>query len=148
MRPITEEEMAAGLDAMMAGKAIVWSPSYTPTAAPTEPLQRDWLRVATRRPGEPSMRQILLAVSLTTGISLIDLKSPRRSVPIVRARMMFFWLARYLTSFSLPQIGRFVGGKDHSTVMHGIAKVNSRRKAFDPELGQIYVAFLKERPEP
>lgn len=55
-----------------------------------------------------------------------EFNSPRRSVHIVAARQVFYWLARRYTSHSLPQIGNFCGRKDHSTVLHGVNKVDEQ----------------------
>ena len=51
--------------------------------------------------------------------------SHRRAYYIVEARQVFYWLARKHTSFSLPQIGAFCGGRDHSTVLHGVNKIDA-----------------------
>lgn len=83
---------------------------------------------------EPSMHMIMATVSSVTGISLNDIKSPRRARELVRARTIFYWLARKITSKSLPQIGKACGNRDHSTVMHGLLKVDINRAAFEPDL--------------
>jgi len=51
--------------------------------------------------------------------------SHRRRHYIVEARQVFYWLARKHTSFSLPQIGAFCGGRDHTTVLHGVNKIDA-----------------------
>jgi chromosomal replication initiator protein len=53
-----------------------------------------------------------------------ELKSARRSQPINRARQIAIYLCRELTDHSLHSIGRFFGGRDHSTVLHGYRKVS------------------------
>jgi chromosomal replication initiator protein len=87
------------------------------------------------------MRQIMLAVAAATGVTATEIRSPRRNTRIVRARFMCFWLSRKLTSYSFPQIGRFTGNKDHSTVMHGIGRVVEDRAYFEPELSQVEAAL-------
>ena len=52
--------------------------------------------------------------------------SHRRSHYIVEARQVFYWLARKYTSFSLPQIGAFCGGRDHTTILHGVNKIDEQ----------------------
>lgn len=59
-----------------------------------------------------------------------DFVSERRFKPAVEARQIFYWLARYYNSTSLPQIGRYVGRRDHSTVQHGVRKVDAEIDRF------------------
>jgi hypothetical protein len=63
-----------------------------------------------------------------------DIKSPRRWRNSVEARQVFFWIARNFTSFSLPQIGAWCGGKDHSTVLHGIRKIDERMDRYRTQI--------------
>ena len=49
--------------------------------------------------------------------------SARRSVAIARPRQIAMYLAKRLTSKSLPEIGRKFGGKDHTTVMHAVKRI-------------------------
>lgn len=72
---------------------------------------------------EPSLHDILRAVSAVTGIALTDLTSPRRERRYVHARFVYFHLARILTSKSFPLIGYYCGRRDHTTVMHGAHQV-------------------------
>ena len=72
---------------------------------------------------EPSLHDILRAVSAVTKVPLYDLTGPRRERRYVRARFIYFYLARTLTSKSFPRIGYYCGRKDHSTVMHGLHQV-------------------------
>ena len=62
-------------------------------------------------------------VSDRFGISLEELKSPRRSQDIVYPRQVAMYLSRELTDASLPKIGKEFGGRDHTTVMHANAKI-------------------------
>ena len=72
----------------------------------------------------PSFRMILDAVSHEFGVSVLDLESRRSGRRIARPRQMVMWLARHLTRLSLPQIGQRLGGRDHTTVMHGVRKID------------------------
>ena len=56
-------------------------------------------------------------------VTRADLLSPRRARSIVRPRQVGMFLAKRLTARSLPEIGRRFGGRDHSTVLHGIRKI-------------------------
>lgn len=70
------------------------------------------------------------------GVSLLDLKTRRRNKTIVLPRQVAMYLSRELTDFSLPEIGRFFGGKDHTTVLHSYNKIKDDIDKND---------FLKER---
>lgn len=71
---------------------------------------------------KPTLLQIRLAVSEAFSVRASDLKSARRTWDIVRPRQVCFCLMKNLGLQSLPAIGRFMGGKDHTTVMHGVRK--------------------------
>lgn len=57
-------------------------------------------------------------------IRLSDIKGKKRSRAIVYPRQVAMYLARDLTDYSLPEIGGFFGGKDHTTVMHACEKIS------------------------
>ncbi len=57
------------------------------------------------------------------GLSLHDLKTKRRNKNIVFPRQIAMYLSRKLTELSLPEIGDFFGGKDHTTVLHSYNKI-------------------------
>lgn len=82
-----------------------------------------------------TVRSIAKAVSEYYRIGWNDLASPRRTTNIVRARQVLIFLAREHTTLSMPQIGRRVGGRDHTTVLHSCRKIGHLRDV-DPELRQ------------
>jgi len=61
-------------------------------------------------------------------LKISDLNSARRSRSIARPRQIAMYLAKKLTTLSLPEIGRNFGGKDHTTVIHAIKKVDELAK--------------------
>ncbi|MDO9450349.1 MAG: chromosomal replication initiator protein DnaA [Rugosibacter sp.] len=65
-----------------------------------------------------SLEQIQKTVSDFYKIKIAELHSKKRTRAIARPRQIAMWLARELTSHSLPEIGDFFGGRDHTTVMH------------------------------
>ena len=67
------------------------------------------------------------------GLKLTDLLSARRAVEVARPRQVAMYLAKKLTPRSLPEIGRRFGGRDHTTVMHAVKRIDELR-AKDPEL--------------
>ena len=59
------------------------------------------------------------------GVKISDLQSKRRTNAIAYPRQIGMYLARKVTRHSLEEIGGFFGGRDHSTVLHAIGKVES-----------------------
>jgi chromosomal replication initiator protein len=66
-------------------------------------------------------------------LKLHDLVSPRRAREVARPRQVAMYLAKQLTPRSLPEIGRRFGGRDHTTVMHAVKRIEELR-AQDHEL--------------
>ncbi len=54
--------------------------------------------------------------------------SARRARAVARPRQVAMYLAKQLTSRSLPEIGRKFGGRDHTTVMHALRKIDELRQ--------------------
>ncbi|WIY54132.1 helix-turn-helix domain-containing protein [Devosia sp. YIM 151766] len=77
----------------------------------------------------PSGKAILREVSEKHKVAMVDLLSTRRARAYVLARHEAMYRMRHETSMSYPQIGRRMGGRDHSTVMHGIRKHAERMEA-------------------
>lgn len=75
-------------------------------------------------PPEPlTMRRIQAASGRHYKLSHKELLSPRRLANFVRARQVSMYLCRILLKRSLPEIGRYTGGRDHTTVLHGVRKM-------------------------
>lgn len=77
--------------------------------------------------------QIIKVVARHFNTTPRDILSSRRTAQVVRPRQIIMYLAREHTNLSLPQIGRQLGGKDHTTILHGITKITSLREC-DPAL--------------
>ena len=88
----------------------------------TERTMRDLLRGA--EPKRIKIDEILRVISKHYGVSRGDLLSQRRHRSIVWPRQIGMFLAKTLTSRSLPEIGRRFGGRDHTTVLHAIRKID------------------------
>lgn len=104
--------------------------------APREPVivkyvcvccERESLDVPFKPAGRPNVRRIVNEVSTLTGISVDDIMSDRRNAKIVHARHLAMYLARYFTMLSTTQIGRLIGGRDHTTVIHGVRQTAARK---------------------
>jgi chromosomal replication initiator protein len=75
------------------------------------------------------------ATSEHFGLKQVDLISERRNRSIARPRQAAMWLAKQLTTRSLPDIGRRFGGRDHTTVLHAVRRIEALR-ADDPQLSR------------
>ena len=73
-----------------------------------------------------AIRTITAAVADIRGVALDDILSDRRSQRVVRPRHEAMYFAKALTPASLPAIGRRMGGRDHTTVLSGIRRVEDR----------------------
>ena len=88
-------------------------------------LLQDLLRASDRR---TTIDQIQKKVAEHFNIKISDMHSARRSRTIARPRQIAMYLAKNLTTRSLPEIGRKFGGRDHTTVIHAIKKVEELKK--------------------
>ena len=78
------------------------------------------------RPQEPKrvkIEDIQRGVARQYNVSRSDLLSSRRTANVVRPRQVAMYLAKTLTLRSLPEIGRRFGGRDHTTVLHAVRKI-------------------------
>ncbi len=83
-------------------------------------LLADVLRANDRR---LTIEDIQKKVAEHYGIRMADMHSPRRARPVARPRQMAMYLCKQLTTHSLPEIGRKFGGRDHTTIIHGVRKI-------------------------
>lgn len=67
---------------------------------------------------------IVECVSEVTGIPVADILSHNTAREMVRARHIALWLSKQRTDYTLPRIGRSLGGRDHTTVMNAVARVD------------------------
>jgi hypothetical protein len=73
-------------------------------------------------------KRILAAVCERHGFTIDEVKGDRRFTKLVLARQEAFWRLKTETRWSLPQIGRFMGGKDHTTVLFGYRRHEERMR--------------------
>ncbi len=71
---------------------------------------------------------IMSVVAEHLGVSVDDIKSKKRTQSIAQARQISMYLCRVLTDKALKDIGEALGGKDHSTVINGINRVEEKMK--------------------
>ena len=90
------------------------------TVEMTHEVLSDLLRANDRR---VTIDDIQKRVAAHYNIRLADMHSARRARAVARPRQVAMYLAKQLTSRSLPEIGRKFGGRDHTTVMHAVRRI-------------------------
>lgn len=90
------------------------------TLESTQDVLQDLLRAHDRR---ITIDEIQRRVAEHYNVRLTDMHSARRARAVARPRQVAMYLAKQLTSRSLPEIGRKFGGRDHTTVMHAVRKI-------------------------
>jgi len=91
----------------------------------------------------PTMENILKLICEVYGVSRTELFSDRRSRYITRPRQHFFLLCKKHTMRSLPEMARFMGGRDHTTALHGIRLAQERLDKGDELMKPIPDSWVK-----
>jgi len=86
----------------------------------TQDCLSDVLKASDRK---VTVEEIQRKVSEHYNIRLSDMIGPKRVRTLARPRQMAMYLAKQMTNRSLPEIGRRFGGRDHTTVMHGVRRI-------------------------
>jgi chromosomal replication initiator protein len=81
---------------------------------------------------------ILTRVAVYYDVPIADLLGRHRAYRIAHARQICMYLARLLTKLSFAEIGEKLGGRDHTTVHHGIGAARKRIAASEEVSGQVY----------
>jgi chromosomal replication initiator protein len=84
---------------------------------------RDLVRA--REPRKVKIEDIQKLVATHYNVSRADILSSRRSAGVVKPRQVAMYLSKVLTLRSLPEIGRSFGGRDHTTVLHAVRKIEA-----------------------
>ena len=79
--------------------------------------------VKNREPRRVKIEDIQRIVAKHYNVSRADILSLRRTATVVKPRQVAMYLAKSLTPRSLPEIGRRFGGRDHTTVLHAVRKI-------------------------
>jgi chromosomal replication initiator protein len=93
------------------------------TVAAAEAAVRDLIRP--HEPKRVKIEEIQKRVATHYNVSRADLLSSRRTAAVVMPRQIAMFLAKSLTLRSLPEIGRRFGGRDHTTVLHAVRKIDN-----------------------
>ena len=103
------------------------------TLEATQEVLHDLLKAHDRR---VTIEEIQRRVAEHWNIRLTDMSSARRARAVARPRQVAMYLAKQLTSRSLPEIGRKFGNRDHTTVMHAVSRIG--------ELMELDPAFAED----
>ena len=87
--------------------------------------------------------QIQKAVAEHYGLQQADILSERRARAVARPRQAAMWITKQITTRSLPDIGRRFGGRDHTTVLHAVRRIEAL-KAEDPTLARDLDILLRK----
>lgn len=93
--------------------ASFWMPLWPTNSAEAAPLL----------PSRDPLDDIIKVVARSEGVTVADILGASRSKEITRARHRAMYLAKRITGKSLPDLGRRFGVRDHTTVLHGVRKI-------------------------
>ena len=110
-------ELEGSLNRLFAHADLVGRPI---TLESSQEVLQDVLKAHDRR---VTIEEIQRKVAEHWSIRLTDMTSARRARNVARPRQVAMYLAKQLTSRSLPEIGRKFGNRDHTTVMHAVSRV-------------------------
>ncbi len=122
-------ELEGALNRIVANATLIGHPI---TLESTQELLHDLLRANDRR---VTIEDIQKRVSEHFNLRVTDMHSARRARAVARPRQVAMYLSKQLTARSLPEIGRKFGGRDHTTVMHAVRKIEEL-KATDPSFAE------------
>jgi chromosomal replication initiator protein len=116
-------ELEGALNRLCAHAQLVHRPI---TLESTQEVLHDLLRCNERR---VTIDEIQKRVAEHYNIRLADMHSARRARAVARPRQVAMYLCKQLTPRSLPEIGKKFGGRDHTTVIHAVRKIEELRAA-------------------
>jgi chromosomal replication initiator protein len=116
-------ELEGALKRVVAYASLVGRPI---TLDMSQEVLRDLLRSNDRK---VTIEEIQRRVAEYYNVRLADMLSARRARAVARPRQVAMYLSKQLTTRSLPEIGRKFGGRDHTTVIHAVRKIDELRQA-------------------
>jgi chromosomal replication initiator protein len=126
----------------LTGKPITIDVADTALGAFYEAPEHSATQPHSRRAVSPSLSRIHEATAAAFSLPVADLSSTKRTRQVVYARQIAMYLARELTSLSLPAIARAFGGRDHTTVLHAHRKIRNE-VALSTEAGSTVDAIAR-----
>lgn len=114
-------DLEGAVNRLLAHATLTSAPVTLETA---EGAIRDLVR--NREPKRVKIEDIQKLVASRYNVSRSDILSERRTAAVVRPRQIAMYLSKVLTLRSLPEIGRRFGGRDHTTVLHAVRKIEKQ----------------------
>lgn len=139
--PIVRAEKPKPVLRLVPPEPVEAAPAIAEEGAPAaDPNRvRDWLIIDTK----PKIANVLKETADHYGVTVADIISARRTAKIMKPRQMAMYIARFVTLRSLPEIGRRMGDRDHTTILHGIRRIEGMIEAGDEELSADVAAIRK-----
>ncbi|GEP10525.1 chromosomal replication initiator protein DnaA [Methylobacterium gnaphalii] len=122
-------DLEGAVNRLLAHSTLTGAPVTVETA---EAAIRDLVK--NREPKRIKIEDIQKLVASRYNVSRSDILSERRTAAVVKPRQIAMYLSKVLTLRSLPEIGRRFGGRDHTTVLHAVRKIE-KLIGDDPVLG-------------
>ncbi len=128
----------------------VATPAPKPEPEPVKPdYVRDWMQLAIPESTKPAAHRLILRmVAEAFGVTYLDLIGQTRVAKVVLPRQIAFYIMRHHTALSFPMIGKFVGNRDHTTVLHGAAKVADILKHDETLRAVVNTIVARIQPDP
>ena len=101
------------------------------------PQERDVIDLEMQDKGCMSFNHVMRVVCKVSELSRANLTAPSRFAEHVYWRSILFHLGKKYTGLSTPDMGRRTGGRDHSTVLHGIRKVERNYAMFAEDIALV-----------
>lgn len=111
--------------------AVIEPQAPEPTPEPAPEPKEFWFRIVSDKPApgaETMIEDVLRACCKYFEITRSQITSARRTANVVYPRQIAMYLCKLHTTKSYPEIGRRIGGRDHTTVLHGHKKVEGKIK--------------------
>lgn len=93
---------------------VVSFDTYAPLPAQPDPYDTSLIRAP------KPIKQVVRYVAMKHQVSIRLILDSGRNAAVVRARQEIYWRLVAIGAYSLPQVGMWVGGRDHTTVLHGV----------------------------
>jgi chromosomal replication initiator protein len=114
-------DLEGAVNRLLAHATLTGAPVTVETA---ESAIRDLVK--NREPKRVKIEDIQKLVASRYNVSRSDILSERRTAAVVKPRQIAMYLSKVLTLRSLPEIGRRFGGRDHTTVLHAVRKIEKQ----------------------
>lgn len=107
-----------------APKLVVIAPEPEPAPDPLAQYRLAYDNSMDPRWSVQIAKRILRETAAEHGFTVAEIQSDSRRAPLARARQLTMWRIAKMTQLSMPHIAKIMGGRDHTTVLHAIRRIN------------------------